>query len=381
MGFTFDDTDKKGIASTIADMKSLVEKNPRNAERIFPYVGGEDINDSPTHEHHRYVINFADFPLRRKDHGHDWGSLNDETQRQQLREGVVAPNYPGSVAADWPDLLAVVEQRVKPERDKLSGNPDAEHRRKFYWRWARYAPTLQKALEESDGALCISRVSQHVAFCWMPNGGVAAETIVLLTLDRYKGFSILQSRPHEIWARLTAATLEDRFRYTPTDCFETFPMPVGYESNERLEETGRAYYELRSALMIHNKEGLTKIYNRFHRPDEQSAEIIRLRALHDAVDRSVLDAYGWTDLQPVCQFFPEFDEDEDDDETGSGRKKKKKYRYRWSDEIQDDVLARLLILSRERATLEGDTQEDAQEELPRPTSKRKSKASNEPKLF
>ena len=56
MGFTFDDTDKKGVASPIAEMHRLIAKDPRNAERIFPYIGGEEVNDSPDHAHHRYVI-------------------------------------------------------------------------------------------------------------------------------------------------------------------------------------------------------------------------------------------------------------------------------------------------------------------------------------
>ena len=51
MGFTFDDTDKKGVANPLAEMERLIAKDPRNAERIFPYLGGEEVNDSPTHAH------------------------------------------------------------------------------------------------------------------------------------------------------------------------------------------------------------------------------------------------------------------------------------------------------------------------------------------
>ena len=43
-----------------AEMHRLIAKDPRNAERIFPYIGGEEVNDSPTHAHHRYVINFGE---------------------------------------------------------------------------------------------------------------------------------------------------------------------------------------------------------------------------------------------------------------------------------------------------------------------------------
>ena len=44
-------------------MQSLIEKDPHNAERIMPYMGGEEINTSPTAcDTHRYVIDFEDFP-------------------------------------------------------------------------------------------------------------------------------------------------------------------------------------------------------------------------------------------------------------------------------------------------------------------------------
>ena len=32
-------------------------------------IGGEEVNNSPTHAHHRYVINFADFPFERDANG------------------------------------------------------------------------------------------------------------------------------------------------------------------------------------------------------------------------------------------------------------------------------------------------------------------------
>jgi hypothetical protein len=118
-----------------------------------------------------------------------------------------------------------------------------------------------------------------------------------------------------------------------------------------MQDAARAYHEFRAELMIRNDEGLTKTYNRFHDPNGDSADIQHLRELHATMDRAVLDAYGWQDLQPVCEFFPEFDEEEEEDE--GGRPKKKKYRYRWPEDIHDEVLARLLDLNRQRALEEG----------------------------
>ena len=138
-------------------------------------------------------------------------------------------------------------------------------------------------------------------------------------------------------------------RYTPSDCFETFPFPTNFETNSSLETAGKAYYEFRAALMVRNNEGLTKTYNRFHDPDERSPDILKLRELHAAMDRAVLDAYGWTDLKPTCEFLLDYEEDEDEDESGGGRRRKKPWRYRWPDDFRDEVLARLLELNRQRA--------------------------------
>jgi len=36
---------------------------------------------------------------------------------------------------------------------------------------------------------------------------------------------------------------------------------------------------------------------------DTSPEIKKLRKLHAAMDRAVLDASGWTDLKPTCEFL------------------------------------------------------------------------------
>jgi hypothetical protein len=132
-------------------------------------------------------------------------------------------------------------------------------------------------------------------------------------------------------------------RYTSTDCFETFSFPEKWHDNPNLEAAGSSYFDCRAALMVRNNEGLTKTYNRFHDPDERDPEILKLRELHAAMDRAVLDAYGWSDIPTDCKFFLDYDIDEE--EWGN---KKKPYRYRWPDEVREEVLVRLLELNAER---------------------------------
>src|SRR5258708_24936364 len=170
MGFTFDDTATKGVASSIVEMRRLIEIDPRNAERIFPYLGGEEVNNSPTHAHHRYVINFEDFPLERKAVGHSWFQLDEETRRQQLHQGIVAPDYPGQVAEDYPDILNIVERKVKPYR--LEDN--REIYRRFWWQYAEKRPGLGRATKDLSRVLVHPFLSPHLAFAFVPSNVVLA---------------------------------------------------------------------------------------------------------------------------------------------------------------------------------------------------------------
>jgi len=199
----------------------------------------------------------------------------------------------------------------------------------------------------------------------------------------YPAFAILQSRTHETWARFFSSTLKDDLAYAPSDCFETFPFPEGFEKNQNLQEAGRVYYEYRAGLMVQNDEGLTKTYNRFHDPDERSPEILRLREFHVAMDRAVLDAYGWTDLSPVCNSFLDYEEEEESDDAG-GRGRKKPWRFRWPDDLRDEVLARLLELNQKRAeeeSLKGAASWETGPSAPKKGRGRRSKGEGSGELF
>jgi hypothetical protein len=239
---------------------------------------------------------------------------------------------------------------VKPERDKLGENLDADRRRRLYWLWGRYTPALFAAIEKREMVLALSRVSNAFAFAFIPASAVPSDRLDVFTTANMLTFCVLQSRAHEAWARFFGSTLKDDLMYSLSDCFETFPFPRDLERRDALEHIGNQYFEFRAQLMKCENHGMTTTYNQFHNPDCDHPGIQTLRQFHDEMDRTVLDAYGWSDLKPVCEFIPEFD-DEEDEESGQGRRKK--YRYRWPDDIRDEVLARLLEVNRQRALEEG----------------------------
>lgn len=310
MGFTFDDTNED--VTPIAEMHRLIEKAPRNQERIFPYIGGEEVNSSPIHDHHRYVINF--------------GEMSEAEARL------------------YAHLMAIIEEKVKPERLAQKDKGAKEK----WWQFIRPRPELNRAIAECDRVLVISRVGQHGAFAFLPSGVVYSESLVVFPVTTHSAFCTLQSRIHEIWARFFGSSMKDDLRYTPSDCFETFPFPENWETDRTLESIGKQYYEFRAELMVRNNEGLTQTYNRFHDPNEFDPDILRLRQLHEDCDRAVLAAYGWNDIQPQCEFLLDYEDEEEDDEESSKRQRKKPYRYRWNEATHDEVLARLLDLNQKR---------------------------------
>jgi hypothetical protein len=83
--------------------------------------------------------------------------------------------------------------------------------------------------------------------------------------------------------------------------------------------------------MIARNEGMTRTYNRFHDRGETSTDIQRLRDPHAAMNRTVLEAYGWHDLAERAE--PVFlDETNEDDHTYQGR-------LFWPSDFRDEVRA------------------------------------------
>lgn len=310
LGFLFDD--RREEANPIALMHELLARDPRNAAVIRPFIGGDEVNNSPELAHHRFAIFF--------------GGMSEEEARQ------------------YPDVMSVVEARVRPDRERATR---AGHQR-WWWRFAETRPGLAGAVSPLPRVIVLSKTSKYLAFAFLPSDLIFSEKLKVFPSASDGYFACLQSRLHEAWSQFFGGSRGETADYVPTDCFETFPFPTLHSRDQALFEIGKQYYDLRSELMIRNREGLTATYNRFHDPDETSPDILGLRALHDVMDRAVLDAYGWTDLRPTCEFLLDYEDEVDEGaDSGRTRQRKKPWRYRWPDDIRDEVLARLLALNSE----------------------------------
>lgn len=268
-----------GFVVDASEAEELIVKNSKNRECLFEYVGGEEVNSSPAQEGGRAIINFGTRPLE--------------------------------AAGAWPDLLNIVRERVKPERENMRlDNAAARARREHWWRFAGVAEDLYVAIKGLDRCLATSMVTKHLIFSFQPVHRVFANTLIIFPFSSGSQFALLQSRIHEHWVRKYASSLESRLRYSASDCFETFPFPQPDPRTvlPELEAIGEKLYETRARFMIDTDQGLTKTYNALKNPDNDDPRILELRSLHEEMDRAVLAAYGWSDI-PVPPYCPLTDED------------------------------------------------------------------------
>lgn len=276
---------------------ALLDMDPKNADVIFPYINGEDLLSRPDQSPSRYVINFG------------------EMSQQQAQKYV--------------SCFKIVKEKVYPERINKDGK---KYPRMVYewWKFWNFRSELYNSINSLSRVLLRTRVTRTHALVFVEKDIVFSDATVVLAFEDFAHFLVLQSSFHEHWAWKYGSTLKSDLRYSPTDCFETFPFPSKLPPIS--EVIGRRYYEQRQLIMSSNKEGLTKTYNRFHNSKEKSRDIAHLRELHVEMDNAVAAAYGWSDLDLGHGFH----------ETPQG------VRYTISEAARKEVLARLLQLNHER---------------------------------
>jgi type II restriction/modification system DNA methylase subunit YeeA len=96
-----------------------------------------------------------------------------------------------------------------------------------WWLHRRSGEDLRTSLAPLKRFIATPRVSKHRLFVWMPAAVLLDSACAAIARQDDTTFGILHSRFHELWSLRMGTSLEDRPRYTPTTCFETFPFPVG----------------------------------------------------------------------------------------------------------------------------------------------------------
>jgi type II restriction/modification system DNA methylase subunit YeeA len=188
--------DTKGGAFDIDEdtaIRFLREPNPHglpNSDVIVPWVNGMDL----TRRSRRMWI--VDFGVQMSEHD----------------------------AARYQAPFEYVRQHVRPERQKNKRKNYKER----WWIHVEARPGMRQALAPLPRFLATTTVSKHRLFDWITAPTVPDHQLIVFAVADDAMFGILHSRVHELWARAQGTQVrevESGFRYTPTSCFETFPLP------------------------------------------------------------------------------------------------------------------------------------------------------------
>jgi hypothetical protein len=124
-------------------------------------------------------------------------------------------------------------------------------------------------------------------------GQVFSHALAVFATDDTAMLAFLSSAPHYWWAALRASSMKADLRYTPSDVFETLPLP---ELTKQMRELGDRLDSYRCNVMLSRQFGLTKTYNLVHDPACTDTDISELRTIHRAIDDATIRAYGWGSL-------------------------------------------------------------------------------------
>lgn len=295
--------------------------------------------------------------------------MNNQPEFRPERYVIDFGEMPADQASRYLPLWNIVEEKVKPERSKLD---PVKYRRRAteWWKHSSTNPQMYEAIEGNPRVLVANcAAAKFLTFSFLPNGCVYSNKLYVFADSSYAHFSVIQSRVHELWARMFGTSLEDRLCYTGTSCYENFPFP---DLTPSLEDAGALFDKTRSATMLSLKLGLTPLGNRLNSQDNFSPEVISLRELLVAMDKAVLEAYGWADIIPIYEFSGDY---ENEDGTAGS------VRLNFTEDVRDEILRRLLALHAERLKSQQTAVPTSGAAAPKAKKPKKSKDTSGPELF
>ena len=252
-------------------------------------------------------------------------------------------DLPENEAALFEAPFEYVYEHVKPARDAVRNDLERDR----WWLHARPAPDLRRATAKLRRFIATPRVAKYRLFVWLSPPLVCDGQLVVIARDDDTSFGILHSRFHELWAlrMCTFLGVGNDPRYTPTTTFETFSFPSGLTPDipvaeyadhphaQAIASAARRLVELRDnwlnpAEWVERVPEVVAGYPERVRPKPGCEKELAKRTLtnlynqrpqwlanaHATLDDAVAAAYGWP-----------------------------------ADLANDEILARLLALNRERS--------------------------------
>jgi len=298
----------------------MLKVDPKNSDVLFPFMNGDDLNSSPQQLTNRWVINFWDWSEER--------AKNYQLPYDWIRERVYPERLKKSKEKSYRDIMSMwwLHWRPRPELFQAIGRGQQLNRR---------ALTDKSKNEPLKQVIAISRHTKYFNPLLISNDAIPSDATVVFALENGGNLALLNSALYQSWVQKFASYIGMTIRFTPSDCYETFPYPI--VDLVSLDELGIQYQKIRSSIMLDLGIGMTQLYNQFHDPSIDSSNFEALRAVQIEIDHAVARKYGWDDLDLEHAFheLPQLPEND-------------RLRFTISEVARIEVLRRLSELNRQR---------------------------------
>lgn len=256
---------------------------------------------------------------------------------------------------------------VKPHRFAGIGrNADADEYAETWWLFGKVRTEFRSFTLNLRRYVATVETTKHRVFHMLDTAIRPDNMLVCIGLDNAAAMAVLSARPTTAWTLAAGGWLGvgNDSRYSKTRTFDPYPFPAlltdaGAASDPRvihLRELGERLDAFRKERLVAAPElTMTKLYNALERFREAmnggvpltDAERIAhdrglvalLAELHDDMDRSVLAAYGWSDLAQNLVGRP-------------GGTTPSPHKSEAQEAAEEELLVRLVALNAERAAEE-----------------------------
>ena len=159
---------------------------------------------------------------------------------------------------------------------------------------------MRKALSLQDQVIVQPFTTKYLSPTLVTSKQLFAAPMVVIVSDDLAVLGTLHSSVHDIWVRKYSSKMVERIRYSSSDCFKNFPFP-SLTSHLRLSSSN--FYECRQLILKNRGVGVTSALNLLHCQDNQEQDIQNFRKYLIELDRSVVDGYGWQDIELAHGYY------------------------------------------------------------------------------
>ena len=130
-----------------------------------------------------------------------------------------------------------------------------------------------------------SQKRKYIPMGYMDSNSLCSNKLRLMPNATIYEFGILESNVHMAWMRVVCGRLKSDYDYSIKIVYNNFPWPTPTDQQKaKIEQTAQAILDARA---LYPDSSLADLYDELTMPPE-------LRKAHQANDRAVMDAYGFT---------------------------------------------------------------------------------------